>query len=84
MAPLQSSLVDTRCGTALPWTEMEVLPLKLQGGKSQTLLSLKRHQYSAQMFMQGLLTSHKMWEDHCFSEAVVPFGHFFNPILEMF
>lgn len=35
MDALQSLLVDTRSGTALPWTEMQVLPLKIQSRNKQ-------------------------------------------------
>lgn len=57
---------------------------KYKAETSKIPLNQKRHQYSAQMMMQEPLTSGKMWEDHCFSDPVVPVKHFYNPMLEMF
>ena len=77
MAPLQSLLVVTRSGTALPWTKCRFYLSKYKVETSKIPLNLKRQQYLAQALMQEPLTSGKMREDHCFSDPVVPFELFF-------
>lgn len=83
MAPLQS-LLDTRSGTALSWTEMQVLPLKIQRRNKQYPFESEKTPILSTDAHARTSDYGKMWEDHCFSDPRVPFEHFFNPMLEIF